>query len=90
VDNYLADLNSGKKVVIVAHSQGNFYANNAYRYIKEDYNKFIDSIGIVSVATPATWVEGAPRRPDDKINDYYTNNPNDLIINLVDFFYTDN
>lgn len=84
MDQYLADLNSGKKVVIVAHSQGNFYANNAYRYIREDYNKFVDSIGIVSVATPATWVEGAPK---NKINDYYTNNPNDLIINLVDSFY---
>ena len=29
INEYLQDLNSGKKVVIVSHSQGNFYANEA-------------------------------------------------------------
>ncbi len=86
INKYLADLNSGKKVVIVAHSQGNFYANNAYRYIKLNYPHYKDSIGIVSVATPATWVEGGGTY---SINNVYTTNPEDLIIQLVEAFYSD-
>ena len=80
INKYLADLESGKKVVIVAHSQGNFYANNAYRWIRINYQKYKNSIGIVSVATPSNWVEGGGNYV---LNDVYTNNPEDLIINLV-------
>lgn len=86
IRQYLADLVSGKKVVIVAHSQGNFYANNAYRYIKMNYQKYRNSIGIVSVATPATWVEGGGTYVLDNV---YTTNPEDLVINLVRAFYPD-
>lgn len=74
VEHYLRDLRSGKKVIIVSHSQGNFYANNAYRWLYSIAPEYQNSIGIVSVATPARWVEGGGP---------YTNDPEDLIINLV-------
>lgn len=74
VDEYLQDLRSGKKVVLVAHSQGNFYANNAYQYISQYFPKYKDSVGIVSVGTPANRVNGGGP---------YVTNSNDLIINLV-------
>lgn len=53
VSMYLNDLKKGKRVIVVAHSQGNLFANNAYERltdINSDYNK---SIGIVGVASPA-------------------------------------
>lgn len=57
INEYLQDLNSGKKVVIVSHSQGNFYANAAYQYIWDNYLKYRNSIGIVAVGTPAGRVQ---------------------------------
>jgi len=76
VKQYLRDLNSGKKVVLVSHSQGNFYANNAYQYIHYNYQKYRNSIGIVAVGTPATRVQdGGP----------YTTNSEDSVINLLRF-----
>ena len=52
-DQYEIDLKAGKKVVLVAHSQGNFYANNATTFIINRFPEFAQSIGVVSVATPA-------------------------------------
>jgi hypothetical protein len=54
VAQYLLDLKSGKKVVLVSHSQGNFYANNAYIYIKNNYPQYSNSFGIVMTASPAS------------------------------------
>jgi hypothetical protein len=74
VGQYLLDLKSGKKVVLVAHSQGNFYANNAYLYIKSNYPQYANSIGIVMTASPASInTSGGP----------HTNNKEDLILNTV-------
>lgn len=74
VAQYLLDLKSGKKVVLVAHSQGNFYANNAYIYIKSTYPLYANSIGIVMTASPASInASGGP----------HTNNTEDLILNTV-------
>lgn len=47
---YTAD---GKRVLIVAHSQGNFYANQVYRLSSAQ-----PDIAIAAVATPAPTVEG--------------------------------
>lgn len=58
IGDFLLDLNSGKKVILVAHSQGNFFANAAYRYIRQNWPSYKDSIGIVAIATPAPIVEG--------------------------------
>ncbi|MFQ3246984.1 MAG: hypothetical protein ACI9SP_003638 [Arenicella sp.] len=58
IDDFLVDLNAGKRVVLVSHSQGNFFANAAYRHIQRFFPSFKDSIGIVAVASPAPDVAG--------------------------------
>ena len=55
VEMYRTELNVGKKVVLVAHSQGNLYANRAYDLLRPQYGQ---NLGIVSVATPDTRVAG--------------------------------
>lgn len=88
VNNYLQDLYNGKKVVIVAHSQGNFYANNAYRRILDEHPEYRDNIGIVGVATPASSVLGWNNdNAAYPYGLYYTTNASDLVINLVRAFY---
>jgi len=56
-DGYQTLLGSGKRVVIVSHSQGNFYANRVYRTLADPaYGgnaALAVSIGVVAVATPA-------------------------------------
>jgi hypothetical protein len=54
VNNYRKDLNNNVKVVVVAHSQGNFYANEAFGSLSASSNQF----SLVSVATPANNVLG--------------------------------
>jgi hypothetical protein len=74
VAQYLLDLQSGKKVVLVAHSQGNFYANNAYIHIRNNYPQYANSIGIVMAASPASLnASGGP----------HTNNDKDFILQMV-------
>ena len=88
VNNYLQDLYNGKKVVIVAHSQGNFYANNAYRRILNEHPEYRENIGIVGVATPASSVLGWNNdNAAYPYGLYYTTNASDLVINLVRAFY---
>lgn len=48
-------LSEGNKVVVVAHSQGNLFANIAYLGINSQY---IDGFGIVSVGNPDSYVAG--------------------------------
>jgi len=59
VDNYVRDIQNGSKFILIAHSQGNFYANFAYdKIFKENADKFkADSLGIVSAGTPASRVK---------------------------------
>jgi hypothetical protein len=78
VNEYLQDLNSGKKVVIVSHSQGNLYANAAYQFIKDNYPKYKNSIGIVAVGTPAGRVQDGG---------WYTTNSLDFVVNMVRLRY---
>lgn len=52
VSTYREALAQKHKVLVVAHSQGNFYANYAHRQLRSE------SMGIVAVATPASIVEG--------------------------------
>jgi hypothetical protein len=62
VRDYRAEITSGNKVVVVAHSQGNFYANEAHKTLYGGLDNqpklMTKSFGIVSVATPANSVEG--------------------------------
>lgn len=69
---YRAKVLEGKKVIIVAHSQGNFFANAAYAVLYEGENTLTTrSVGIVSVANPASFVGG---------NFPYTTLTNDLVV----------
>jgi len=71
VDKYNEYLSKGNKVVVVAHSQGNLFANIAYPGI---YSEYIDSFGIVSVGNPDNYVAG---------NGPYTTLDEDIIIGSV-------
>jgi hypothetical protein len=58
VENYRRNILQGKKVVLVAHSQGNFFANQSHGLLTADERR---SFGIVGVATPANRVaSGGP------------------------------
>lgn len=54
VEDYMYYLNKGYRVIIVAHSQGNMYANEVYSRIvnSESGEKYKNSISIVSVGSP--------------------------------------
>jgi len=57
-EGYKHLLGQGKRVLIVSHSQGNFYANAVYNTLSAQYGA---SIGNVQVATPASYVaSGGP------------------------------
>ena len=53
VARYQADLAAGKRVIVLAHSQGNFYANRAYEELPST-----TGFGIVAVGTPAGFTAG--------------------------------
>jgi len=61
VDNpgYRRLLTDGKRVVIVSHSQGNFYANAVYSTLTTENVAWAASLGNVQVATPASENLGA-------------------------------
>ena len=65
VDTFRTTISKNRRVVLVPHSQGNFYANNAYDAVNSP------SMGIAAVATPAGRVAG---------NGPYTTLTSDLII----------
>ena len=76
IKNYTSDLRSGKKVVIVSHSQGNFYANKAKRYFRSFKSGiYKDSIGIVAIASPSN--------ANSSEATFFTSNSNDLVLNFV-------
>lgn len=68
VSNYNEAIEHGMKVVVVAHSQGNFYANSAYNLVDSP------SMGIVSVANPGAHVAGGGP---------YTTLLLDVVINVI-------
>ncbi len=52
-NDYRTFLNAGKRILIVAHSQGNFYTNAVYNKLTTENPAWASSIGVVAVATPA-------------------------------------
>ena len=68
LEQYQNELNAGRIVIVVAHSQGNFYANRAY-YILQNEN-----FHIVSVGNPDNYVGGYGR---------YVTLTNDMVINII-------
>jgi hypothetical protein len=69
VARYDADLAAGKRIIVVAHSQGNFYANRAYERLASTAG-----FGIVAVGTPASYTAGGGS---------YTTLTNDQIIEPI-------
>ena len=58
VQRYKGLLMEGNRILVVAHSQGNLYANAAYTNLASDNRMPMDAFGILSVATPASRVAG--------------------------------
>ena len=54
VARYEADLQSGERVILVAHSQGNLFANSAVQEVSARRPPCAESIAVVGVATPAS------------------------------------
>ena len=51
-----------QKILLVAHSQGSFYANSFYDSVADKPNSVpVESVGVYSVATPASRVAGGGR-----------------------------
>ncbi|WP_157128362.1 hypothetical protein [Cupriavidus sp. USMAA2-4] len=66
--------NQGNRVLLVAHSQGNLYANAVHRAVYNDPDVTPGSFSLVAVATPANFVpQGVP----------YTTSDNDVVINSL-------
>lgn len=74
VARYSASIREGRRVMVVAHSQGNFYANEARTRLALIPGVTLGSYGIVGVASPASMVTtGGP----------YTTLVDDAVINAV-------
>lgn len=78
VECYLRNLREGKRVVVVAHSQGNLYTNDVVDAVAEAMPEGGASIAVVGVATPAASIAG------DR-SDYVTAK-DDVVINLLRSF----
>lgn len=50
-----------QKLLLVSHSQGNFYANNVYKVVTDSGDVSKKSIGVYGVASPASYVAGEGR-----------------------------
>lgn len=66
-----------QKLLLVAHSQGNFYSNNFYKVVTDNGDVSTKSIGVYSVATPAGYVAGG--------GTYRTSDTDTVINNARDF-----
>lgn len=53
VSTYEADLLAGKRVLILAHSQGNLFTNDSVQTVSQRQPELASSIGFYGVATPA-------------------------------------
>ncbi|AEJ00969.1 hypothetical protein Nit79A3_1112 [Nitrosomonas sp. Is79A3] len=74
VEAYTMQLTQGRKVMVVAHSQGNLYANAAYYRLASNPHIEIDAFGIAGVADPANEVAGGTP---------YVTSKNDMVINAL-------
>ena len=74
IKTYRDYLRKGASVLVVAHSQGNLYANAAYTALASSSGglpeNWSNNFGIVSVATPATKVEGRSAPGCDSVGCY--------------------
>ncbi|WP_252179536.1 KTSC domain-containing protein [Endozoicomonas sp. 4G] len=89
VRQYSQDISQCRKVLLVAHSQGNFYGNESWRLVYQASTAGIawnelKLMGVVSVATPASQVGYPLSYPADQqsVTRYLTLS-DDLVINVL-------
>jgi hypothetical protein len=81
VAGYTQDIiENGRRVLLVAHSQGNLYGNASHRLLYGNPNITPGSFGIAGVATPANYVPGG--------GSYITSDA-DVVINALRSIVTD-
>lgn len=73
---YQADLLSGKRVLIIPHSQGNLFTNTAVEAVVDINPEWTNSIGYFGVASPASYLANADN------SDYVTANDDRVIAGL--------
>jgi hypothetical protein len=75
VSQVLADiLRHGRRVLLVAHSQGTLYANSTYKHVYENPTIKPGNFGIVGVASAANYMAGGG---------LYTTSDSDVVINAL-------
>lgn len=57
IEHYEADLNSGEVIVVVGHSQGNFYSNTSWENLQR-LEKYKGKLALVGVAAPVSYIAG--------------------------------
>lgn len=84
VDKYRDAVLQGNTVLLVSHSQGNLYANEAYAMLRSQHAELpiAQSVGIYSVATPANNVEGNSGPYLTNNRDFISTTPGALPANL--------
>ncbi len=56
---YRESIAQTKPVIVVAHSQGNYFTNEAYKILREEDGLcFFDDFKVIALATPASYVAG--------------------------------
>lgn len=85
VDKFRDAVLEGNTVLIVAHSQGNLYANEAYQMLQTQNPALpiATSVGVYSVATPANNVAGQPAPYTTNNRDFISLVPGALPANLT-------
>ena len=86
VNLYRQYLRTGRKTLVIAHSEGNMYANAAYRQLFEiePAARGDRAFGIVGIASPAPALAGSWRPPGcDVLRGCYTTLADDKIIGAV-------
>jgi hypothetical protein len=68
LENMQTSISFNRGVVIIAHSQGNFYANMAFEQLTPEQR---EHVRFVAIATPASFV-GVRNRPDGGYDNYLT------------------
>lgn len=81
VTAYQKSILEGKKVIVVSHSQGNFFANQAHGNLSSSEK---NSFGIVSVANPDSFVAGEdPPIYTTLCEDFIWGIPGALVFNVI-------
>lgn len=80
LSQYLANLDNDERVIVIAYSQGNLFANKVVGAIRNSNSTDAESIKILGVATPAS---------SSAIHDFYVTAFDDSVINLLRNFVGD-